>query len=373
MPKLTSATLALDAIRGSAARHALGYADLFRRFVHLYRARRFSPYEIHFFDLLNPAFSDQALDSFMSRDEGIDLDRRHVLETYLCATSDKTVFYAMCAAAGVPVPGLLGVFDLPSGWTPDGRLLRSQVEWREFMRSLPQEFVVKPALGLLGKGVTVFRRQQDAFVGHDGQRRSPDQLYEFLCRGKELNLFAAGFSHYSLRIPGDNHKSIIQQRVRAHPAIAQLSGSDALSTCRIVTQAGGSGDSRVLASAIKVISGGNLVDNFDKGALGNLWCNVDAASGRISEAFVKDGPANRLTRITRHPGTGHEVVGFAIPDWERVVRLAHHLATVFRPQPLIHWDIGVATGGPVVIEGNVGGQTMVTPLSRPVRELLAGR
>ena len=309
----------------------------------------------------------------MSRDEGIEFDRQHVLETYLCVTSDKTVFYAMCDAAGMPVPRLLAIFDLPSGWTPDGRLPRSRSEWREFMQSLPQEFIVKPALGLLGRGVTAFRREQDAFVAHDGQRLTPDAFYAFLCRANEQNLFATGFSHYSLRIPGESHKTIIQEHIRAHPAIAQLTGSDALCTCRVVTQGDVSGGSRVLASAIKVISGKNLVDNFDKGALGNLWCNIDPSSGRITEAFVKDPQGDRLDRISKHPTSGRELVGFRIPEWDAIVRLADHLATVFRPQPVIHWDIGVAAGGPVVIEGNVGGQTMVTPLSRPVRELLAGR
>ncbi len=370
MPKLKSALHTFNAIKGSSERYGVGYATLIRRFFHLYRRRRFSPYEIDFNDLLNPRFSDEALKNYMSREEGIALDKRHVLDTYMCVTADKAVFYSLCLAAGAPVPRLLAVFDRPAGWTCDGRLLVSRSDWCALIQSLPQEFVVKPALGLLGKGVTAFRRETEVFLSHDGLRRTLDELYGFLCDNRAQNLFATDFSHYSLRIPGEIHKSIIQERVYAHPEIAELTGSVALSTCRLITQSDHSGG-QVLAAAIKVIDGGNFVDNFDKGAKGNLWCNIDWATGRIIDAFVKGKDGERLERITQHPTTHRDIVGFRIPQWDETLKLALHLAIVFRPQSLIHWDIGVTATGPMVIEGNVGGGTVVTPLNRPVQTLLA--
>lgn len=371
MSKLRSAIYAFDAIKDSSARHGGRYASAIRRFAHLYQRRHFSPYEIYFYDLLDPRISDEVLKSLMSREEVIAVDNRYVLDTYLCVTADKAVFYSLCLAAGAPVPRLLAVFDIPVGWTPDGGLLASRSDWIALIRSLPREFVIKPALGLLGKGVTAFRRETDIFLDNNGDRRNPDELYGFLCDNKQQNLFASDFSHHSLRIPGKNHKSIIQERVYAHPEIAELTGSNSVSTCRLITRRDRSGVSQVLATAIKIIDGENLVDNFDKGTKGNLWCNVDLSTGQIVEAFIKGKGDHRLERITQHPTTRRNVVGFRIPQWEETLQLAHHLATVFSPQPLIHWDIGVTTAGPMVIEGNVGGQTMVTPLNRPVRTLLA--
>ena len=371
MPKLRSAIDAFKAIKDSSARHGVGYASAVKRFAHLYQRRSFSPYEIYFYDLLDPRISDDALKNYMSREEGISLDKRHVLDSYMCITSDKAVFYSLCLAAGASTPKLLAVFDRPAGWTPDGRLLASRSDWDALIQSLPSEFVVKPALGLLGKGVTAFRREADVFLSHDGHRRNLDELYRFLCDSKEQNLFATDFSHHSLRISGENHKSIIQERAHAHPEIAELTGSVALSTCRLLTHSDRSGASQVLATAIKVIDGENFVDNFDKGAKGNLWCNIDLATGKIVEAFIKGKGNNRLERIVKHPTTHRDVVGFRIPHWDETLNLARHLATVFLPQQLIHWDIGVTTTGPMVIEGNIGGQTMVTPLNRPVKTLLA--
>jgi hypothetical protein len=50
--------------------------------------------------------------------------------------------------------------------------------------------------------------------------------------------------------------------------------------------------------------------------------------------------------------------------------LAHHLAGIFYPQTLIHWDIGITPQGAIVVEGNIGGSLLPTPLNVPTRTLL---
>jgi hypothetical protein len=372
--KLKSASYVFNAIRRSSARQGVGHARSLRRFVHLYRKRRFSPYEIYFNDLLNPVVSDEALENYICKEEMIALDEKHALSTYLCLTADKAVFYALCSAAGLRVPRLLAVFDLPVGWGPEGRTLRSPAEWGVFAQELPPDFIVKPALGLLGKGLTAFHHEGNDFVDHEGRRRNRQEFYEFLCHAKEQNLFSGTYSHHSLKLPQkSSHKAILQERVYAHGAIAELTGSDAISTCRLFTHTGGQGETQIVASAFRLIGSKNIADNFDKGTKGNLWCGVDTDTGRILDAFSLMKGTDRLERISRHPDTGREVVGFLTPCWDEVRELALHLAEVFRPQSLIHWDIGVTPSGPVVIEGNVGGSILPTALNRPARALLDGR
>lgn len=362
--KLETAILAFNAIKDASARFDVGYPALIRRFLYLYRRRRFSPYEIDFNDLLDPAVRDEALARYMSKAEMLDLDDRHLLDRYLCLTSDKSIFYSLCAAAGIPAPRLFAVFDLPAGWTPDGRLLHSRGEWCEFLESLPQQFVVKPALGLLGKGVRAFRRDASGFVDHEGHRRTVDELYDLLCGVRELNLLATDYSHHSVDLPQGTHKTIVQERLTAHPAVVELTGSQTLCTCRLFTYADPAGNIEVLGTAMRVAGGALLVDNFDQGAGGNLWCSVDANSGCITDAFVRPKGSNRLERAKRHPLTDRDVVGFCIPQWAQAVALARHLAATFRPQTLITWDIGIARTGPVAIEGNTGGNLLPTPLNR---------
>jgi hypothetical protein len=367
VPKLRSAVYALKAIEGSATRYGAHYATLTRRFVHLYR-RRFSPYEIYFNDLLNPRISEAALENYISKEEQIAADRKHTLETYLCVTADKAVFYAVCLAAGLPTPKLLAVFDQPAGWIPDGRVLLSRSDWCAFMQSLPSEFVVKPALGLLGKGLAMFRRDGEEFVDSDGRRHTAEQLYEFLCSEKQQNLFTTSFSHHSL-LSRDSHKVVVQERLYAHPEIAELTGSAGLSTCRLVTHRDSAGI-HVLGSVFRAIGGKNLFDNFDQGRAGNLWCRVDPESGRIVEAIGRAAGADRLESMPRHPATLREVVGFRIPRWGEAMDLACHLANIFYPQTLIHWDIGITLQGAMVVEGNIGGSLLPTPLNVPARTLL---
>jgi hypothetical protein len=372
--KLKSVTHAFKAIRESSSVHGTGYAASFRRFLHLYRNRRFSPYEIYFNDLLNPLVSDEALENYISKEEMIALDQGNVLQTYLCLTADKAVFYALCSAAGLRVPKLLAVFDLPVGWTPDGRMLRSATEWDAFAEELPADFIVKPALGLLGKGVTAFRREGNEFVDHEGKHRNSHEFYDFLCRAKQQNLFSGSYSHHSLKLSEQgSHKAILQERLYAHAAIAELTGSKAICSCRLMTHADARSGTQIVGSLFKAIAGNNIADNFDKGEKGNLWCGVDTDTGRIVDAFALKKGVDRLERISRHPDTGRDVVGFRIPCWDEVRELVLRLAEVFRPQSLIHWDIGVTPSGPVVIEGQMGGSILPTALNRPARVLLLAR
>ncbi len=127
--KLDSVARTVTALDEASTRFPTGLFGAARRFWYLYRRRRFSPKEIYFNQLLDPRISDEALDHYLSREELIALDRAHVLESYLCLTCDKSVFYAFCAASGFPVPELYAVFDLPSGRTPDGSVLDSREEW----------------------------------------------------------------------------------------------------------------------------------------------------------------------------------------------------------------------------------------------------
>lgn len=371
--KLETALHAVHTINGASARFGVGYSALVKRFLHLYRRRRFSPHEIHFNDLLDPKIRDQDLDYYMSKEEMLAFDEKHLLKPYLCMTSDKAVFYSLCAAAGLPAPRLLAVFDLPAGWTPDGRLLRSRADWCEFLPSLPREFVVKPALGLLGKGVRAFRQDPDAIVDHEGHRHTLDELYDFLCGIGDLNLFTTGYSHHSLNLPQGSHKAIVQERLTAHPSLVELTGSQTLCTCRLFTRAHRDGSIQLLGSGFRLVGGNSFVDNFDQGVGGNLWCSVDPDTGRIGDAYVRSIGGNRLEHVQRHPVTGKDVVGFHIPHWGEAVELAQRLAVIFRPQTLISWDIGVACNGAIAIEGNTGGNLLPTPMNRPVETLFAER
>jgi hypothetical protein len=121
---------------------------------------------------------------------------------------------------------------------------------------------------------------------------------------------------------------------------------------------------------MRLIAGANVVDNLGQNTDGNLWCSVDAASGRITEAFSSSDNGKSLRRVRLHPSSRSVIVDFQVPCWEAACKLALRVAEVFRPQGLITWDIGIAESGPVVIEGNVGGGILPSPMNRSIRTLL---
>jgi Sugar-transfer associated ATP-grasp len=370
--KFKTAIYIWKSLREASKRLKVDYGVALKRFVHLYGKGRFTPTEIFFYDLLNPRIPGELLANYMSREMQISLEEQLLLQQYACLTADKAVFYSLCLAARVPIPRLLAVFDMPVGWTPNGRALSSPAEWCQFAQSLPTDFIVKPAFGMVGKGVAAFRRVGEEFLDRDGHRLTGDDLYKFLCRTTENNLlFGQQHTYHFIRTKRSSHKAIIQERAFAHPEVAALTGSDALCTGRFFTYTDNTMTTHVLATSFRVIAGDNLTDNMDKGATGNLWCSVDCGTGRIVDAFAKAGKADRLEVVAKHPSTGRDIPGFPIPHWSRAVELALFLGKVFYPQPLINWDIGITSEGPIAIEGNLGGQLLPTPLNRPVHTLLA--
>ena len=106
MASFDSVVTAWRAVADAMARFGQGPVAPLRRFLHLYRRRKFSPHEIYFNDLLNPAVADEALELYASREDLIALDQRYALPAYLCLAADKAVLYSVCATAGLPAPTL---------------------------------------------------------------------------------------------------------------------------------------------------------------------------------------------------------------------------------------------------------------------------
>jgi len=369
MPTLKSAVVASRAIRRATGVHRAGLAATLRRFAWLYR-RDFSPYEIELYDLLDPALPVERLERMMSRQKLIEMDERQVVPSYLCLTSDKAVFYTYCEALGFPIPRLYAVFDHPHGRTFDGRTPATRDEWCAVFASLPAPFVVKPALGLRGLGVGAYRRDGERFIDQDGVALTVEELYDSTVARAEQNLFAGDYSHHSLGLDGGSRKVVVQQQLFAHPVIAELSGTSSLSTCRVITLVDQGGQPSILGTALRIVAGKNFTDNFRRGATGNLWASLDVREGRITDVYAPVAGAACLGQIVRHPDTGRELVSFEVPCWQEVRTLALGLASAFRPQGMIVWDIAVTGSGAVVVEGNVGGNMLPTPMERPIDALL---
>jgi hypothetical protein len=156
---------------------------------------------------------------------------------------------------------------------------------------------------------------------------------------------------------------LLQEPLRAHPRLQWLTGTDRISSVRLCTVHDGHAV-HVFKAILKVNRGDSDNDDFWDGALGNAVAAVDVGSGRLIRAV--SGAPDQETLNPQHPRTGHPIVGFEIPCWDELVRLAVDAHRALPTMVCPHWDIAVTDRGPVILEINSFGS--VSFLQRAYRE-----
>jgi putative polysaccharide biosynthesis protein len=143
---------------------------------------------------------------------------------------------------------------------------------------------------------------------------------------------------------------IVQPRLRNHPAIADLSNG-ALSTVRLVTIVNERGEFEPIYAVLRMAVGANtVVDNFHAGGIA---AKVDMGTGTLGRA-TDVGLRPEIGWRDRHPDTGAQITGRALPLWDDTRTLAARGHAAFADRLLIGWDIAITADGPVLIEGNSG-------------------
>ena len=248
--------------------------------------------------------------------------------------NDKQKFASYCAERQLPaVPVLVSASD--------GRLAGPACTAHGLP---PLDLFMKPARARGGRGAERWDYLTDgAYRRIDGETLSAPQ---FLERLREM----------SLRQP-----FIVQERVRNHPAIADLSNG-ALNTIRVLSCLDEQERPEVVGAVLRMAVGGNVtVDNVHAGGLA---ASVHLQSGKLSEA-TDMGIDARLGWINRHPDTGTPIAGRTLPLWDDVVTLVQRAHAAFRDWVVIGWDVALLADGPWLVEGNCGPD--VDLVQRPLR------
>ncbi len=326
-------TLASDL--GAAARfYRIGGITLLRRLAWLRAHGGFRVREALQDGLLDPRLPLSALAATISKATLVRLQTRVNPDRFDCLTEDKALFYAYGQGLGLPVPRLLGVVARPAGFTAEGGPLRDPGDWRAFLATLPDEFVVKPSRGAYGRGVEIFRREGGGFTG-SATGHHPETLAP-----------AAFFTDPRYAT------FVVQERLHPHPAMAALSGTPYLQTVRVVTDVDARGESRVVFAMLRVIAGGAVVDNYDEGTNGNLLSYVDVAQGTLVHTVGMRPGGIGIQEVSVHPRTGVPFRDFPLPDWEAACALARRAALLFLPMRTLGWDIALTPAGPRIVEAN---------------------
>jgi alpha-L-glutamate ligase-like protein len=255
----------------------------------------------------------------------------------LSLADDKVLTKEVLEQAGLPVPATLRVY----------RYFFELQHLREDLAA-HAEFVVKPARGRGGGGIVVITgRTETAWLGIDGRLHSVDAFRRHL--GDIL------FGVYSFDL-GDS--VLVEERIRQHPAIEELSPLGLADVRVIVYQ------DRPTLTMIRVpISTSKGRANLHQGGLGIA---LDLASGRTGHA------QHNGSEVTCHPDTGLLLAGRSIPFWDEVLRISRRTAEVF-PLKYLGIDIVITPSGPVLLEINVRPGLEIQNVTRcGLRSLLDG-
>lgn len=137
---------------------------------------------------------------------------------------------------------------------------------------------------------------------------------------------------------------LLEVYVLQNDQLMKLSSSG-LNTVRIITQYD-QGEVTVLAARLR-ISINSATDNL---STGNVASHIDLQTGRIAAPAIYVD----ITKapVYKHPVTGVDLIGFAIPFWQESVELVKKAALRIPENRSIGWDVAITNNGPVLIEGN---------------------
>ena len=93
---------------------------------------------------------------------------------------------------------------------------------------------------------------------------------------------------------------------------------------------------------------GSIVDN---GGSGGIMCTIDSSTGTIIAAADENGRS-----YMTHPDSKLTIIGYKIPQWDKLVLLAKQLAQVVPDNRYTGWDLALTDESWVLVEANRRGQ-----------------
>lgn len=312
--------------RRAAVKYDVSTARTLARAFSLYRRHGYGLHESVEYGLLDPA-APRTPPSLCKREMRA-LQSAHNPAAMEIVTEDKIVFDAFCRAAGLPVAPTVGVLTREGpGWMDGVAGPVTRARWADALAAAPDEFVVKPAHGALGRDVRAVVRDAHG-------------LRDLVDGPVTADALAEGLAARPV------HAWVVQRRLRNHPALVGLGAPDALTTARIVTVR--VGDEAAVWFTAARISRGGVVDNI---SAGGVEAYLDPATGVITHGLVKADDGIGVTRLDAHP-SGAPWDRWRVPDWDAAVDLALRAARAFAPMVVVGWDVAPTPDGPVLIEGN---------------------
>ena len=141
----------------------------------------------------------------------------------------------------------------------------------------------------------------------------------------------------------EKKNGLLDEVVEQHPVMADLY-PDAVNTVRLVTLRR-DGVTTPLFAFLRMGMDGKVVDNLNSAGI--------AAKLELKDGSIKLPAAGKDGKLYDcHPRTGTPIVGFTVPHWDRVLRIAEEASGVVPEVGYVGWDIAVRQNDVILIEGN---------------------
>lgn len=151
---------------------------------------------------------------------------------------------------------------------------------------------------------------------------------------------------------------LLEEYVVQHEKMAKLNPSS-VNTVRIYTILDDTQIPHILSASIRVGGINSVVDNYHSGGVGYP---LDIKTGVVC------GPGSNLTsaNFLYHPGNNVKVIGFEVPQWDKIIEFVNRLCLVIPTARFIAWDIAILQDGLELIEANYDGDPgfMQSPLKQ---------
>lgn len=136
---------------------------------------------------------------------------------------------------------------------------------------------------------------------------------------------------------------ILEEPIIQHSRMSSLHPGT-VNTIRVNTVWSG-GEPHVFAAVLRMGSKG-CVDNFHAG--GGMGAEIDLETGVVFTTAIN----MENQRFIFHPVTGAQIVGFQVPNWDRVLAMVKEMASLVPQVRTIGWDVAVTEDGCCAVEGN---------------------
>ncbi len=310
------------------------FFELLRSSIWLYIKDGFITQEVFSLGLFGSNFRKDYLNKYISINKMNEIQRSLNNRSWSPVTNDKSIFYKYCQQANLPIPELYAIFfHTTAGWSYKKPIIKSELEWIEFIKEdLPSEFVVKPSKGSHGESVQIYKKNDDGIIDVQGRFLSEKEVYNSMRSNKIYDSF------------------VIQERLKNHIDLKQISLSNYLHSLRVITFIDKFGKCKILHSGFFLILGKNAISNQRYGQTGNLKFIVSIEKGILEYGIISNKKDGGYKKIVRHPETGVKFDGFQLPFWEDARALLQEAALKFLPTRTIAWDIAMTPKGVIIIE-----------------------